>query len=105
MFVIQKDAAPKNGTKFCQKSIGVISCSLATPYDDIQHSETSPKVLFHEQTNKQSHVYRWCQPKNQFSTDDSILYIKDFSALPIGQTFARVLFVQVSLCHLDIHPD
>ena len=62
----------------------------------------SPTVLFYTQTNKQthkqSHIYRWCPPKNKFSTEYSILYIKDFSAPTIGQTFARVLFVQVSLC-------
>ena len=33
IFVVQKAAAPKNGVKFFQGSIGTIRSSLATPYD------------------------------------------------------------------------
>ena len=36
IFIVQNAAAPKNGVEFCQKSIGVIRCSLATLYDDVR---------------------------------------------------------------------
>ena len=36
-FVVQKAATPKNGVEFCQKSIGVLRCSLAALYNDMQH--------------------------------------------------------------------
>ena len=41
VFVIQKVVAPKNGVEFCQKSIGAISCSLATLYDEVRCREKS----------------------------------------------------------------
>ena len=34
-FVVQKAAAPKNGVKFCQWSIGALRCSLATTTGDV----------------------------------------------------------------------
>ena len=33
IFVVQKANAPKIGVEFCQRSIGAISSSVASPYD------------------------------------------------------------------------
>ena len=57
IFVLQKASTPKNGVELSPKSIGVIRCSLATLYDDVQRcatSKTSPKVFCHKQTDIQT---------------------------------------------------
>ena len=56
IFVKQNAATPKNKVEFCQKSIGVIRCSLATLYDDVRRHTMSPKVLCQKQTDKRRHV-------------------------------------------------
>ena len=54
IFVVQKAAAPKNGVEFCQKSIGVIRCSLATSCNDVRCCVTLPKLFCHDHTNRQT---------------------------------------------------
>ena len=55
IFVIQKATASKTGVQFCQRSIGAIRSSLATSYDAVRRSATSPKFflsLTHKLTNE-----------------------------------------------------
>ena len=57
IFVVQKDFPPKNRVEFREKSIGVIRCSLATSYNDMQRCMTSPKVFCHKQTNWELRIF------------------------------------------------
>ena len=77
-FVIKRAAAPKNGVKFHQGSIGTIRSSLATSYDasrrrarssNFDQSEAEKLSHTHRHTQNQ-HTVRPCSPssacKNQF---------------------------------------